>query len=104
MCDRGAAKMEFDVAVIKLSDPTHVGTQIFTPGPGRLIGMTATLYDGDIKGSGSVRVSSAHVPQVTKGPVWCDSEKFDITARTDERVTNDQLKLRLQALLTERSH
>lgn len=92
----GGAKMEFDVASIKLSDPTHVGAQIFTPGPGRLTVMTATLKD--------LVAFAYHLRtyQVTKGPGWFDSEKFDMTAKTDERVTNDQLKLMLQALLADR--
>lgn len=92
----GGARMEFDAAAIKLSDPTHVGAQIFTPGPGRLTVMTATLKD---LVAFAYRVRTY---QVTKGPRWFDAEKFDITAKADERVTNDQLKLMLQALLADR--
>jgi uncharacterized protein (TIGR03435 family) len=90
------AKVEFDVAAIKLSDPTHVGAQIFTPGPGRLAVMTATLKDL-VAFAYQVRTY-----QVTKGPGWFDAEKFDITAKTDEQATSDQLKLMLEALLADR--
>ena len=36
------------------------------------------------------------------GPRWLDSEHFNITAKTDDRVDEDQMKLMLQTLLTDR--
>jgi uncharacterized protein (TIGR03435 family) len=36
------------------------------------------------------------------GPAWIDSDKFDITAKADDPATEDQMKLMMQALLTDR--
>src|SRR5450631_1285735 len=36
------------------------------------------------------------------GPAWIDSDKFDITAKTDGPTTDDQMKQMIQALLAER--
>ena len=88
--------MEFEAAAIKPSDPTHVGMQIFSPGPGRLTVMTATLKD---------MVAFAYRlrrHQVAGGPAWFDGDKYDITAKADGRITNEQLKLMLQSLLATR--
>ena len=40
-----AAQSSFDVASVKRSDPGHVGAQIYSPSPGRLTVLTATLKD-----------------------------------------------------------
>jgi bla regulator protein blaR1 len=92
----GDARMEFEAAVIKPSDPTHVGMQIFSPGPGRLTVMTATLKD--------MTAFAYHLRrhQVAGGPGWFDGDKYDITAKAVGRVTNEQLKLMLQSLLATR--
>lgn len=36
------------------------------------------------------------------GPAWIDSDKFDITAKADSPATEDQMKVMMQALLTDR--
>jgi uncharacterized protein (TIGR03435 family) len=93
---QGAAQLEFEAAVIKPSDPAHFGMQIYSPGPGRLTVMTATLKD-------MVAFAYRLRPhQVTGGPGWFDGDKYDITAKSDGRVTNDQLKSMLQSLLATR--
>jgi bla regulator protein blaR1 len=89
-------KMEFEAAVIKPSDPTHVGMQIFSPGPGRLTVMTATLKDM------TAFAYRLRRHQVAGGPAWFDGDKYDITAKADGRVTNEQLRLMLQSLLATR--
>ncbi len=90
------AKMEFEAAAIKPSDPSHVGMQIFSPGPGRLTLMTATLKD--------MVAFAYHLRrhQVAGGPGWFDGDKYDIIAKADGRVTNEQLKRMLQSLLAAR--
>ena len=89
-------KMEFEAAVIKPSDPTHLGMQIFSPGPGRLTVMTATLKD--------MVAFAYHLRrhQVAGGPGWFDGDKYDIIAKADGRATTEQLKLMLQSLLATR--
>lgn len=56
----------------------------------------------------SVRLSTAlqwayhmQAPQIS-GPSWLDSESYDIVAKSGSPVTEDQMRLMLQRLLTER--
>ncbi len=101
----------FEVASIKPSDPNSQLKIDFAPG-GRLVVSHATLrflmkiaYDvGD--------------DQITGGPAWLGSKRFDVQAKPDKQIpgdpakmTRDQLslfheptRLRLQRLLAERFH
>jgi uncharacterized protein (TIGR03435 family) len=47
---------------------------------------------------------SVHDYQVTGGPAWLDSERFDIQARAATRASRDDIRLMLQTLLAERCH
>ncbi len=89
-------KLEFEVATIRSSNPEHVGAQMFSPGPGRFTAMTATVKD--LMGF----AYNLRPHQIAGGPGWLDAEKYDITAKADGRVTNDQLKAMLQALFETR--
>lgn len=89
-------KLEFEVATIRTSPPDHVGAQMFSPGPGRFTAMTATLKD--LMGF----AYNLRPHQIAGGPGWLDAEKYDITAKADGRITNDQLKTMLQALFESR--
>ena len=40
--------------------------------------------------------------QLSGAPAWLDTEKYDIAAEADHSVSSDELKLMLQALLSER--
>lgn len=104
-----ASKPKFNVATIKPSDPrTNLSVQ-FAPG-GRLVITHATVrflmkiaYDvGD--------------DQITGGPSWVHSQRFDVEAKPDvplggdphnmtadeRRVFQEQVRLRLQSLLADR--
>jgi uncharacterized protein (TIGR03435 family) len=40
--------------------------------------------------------------EVTGGPAWIDSERYDVEARTDHATDRDRMRLMLQSLLTAR--
>jgi len=91
-----AAQSTFEVASVKHSDPGHVGAQIYSPGPGRLTVLTATLKDL-LQFAYNVRPS-----QIQGGPSWTDSEAYDITAKAPAPTGNDEVRRMLQALLADR--
>ena len=86
----------FEVASIKPSDPTHVGAQVYTPGPGRFTAMTAALKDLMLFAY-NVRPS-----QIVGGPRWFESEAYDIAAKSAGAPSNDELRLMLRNLLADR--
>jgi uncharacterized protein (TIGR03435 family) len=86
---------QFEVASIRPSDPSHVGSQIFFRGE-TFIAVTATLKD-------LVALAYDVRNDLTFGaPSWNDSEKFDVSAKTGPIASSDQAKLMLQGLLEER--
>jgi uncharacterized protein (TIGR03435 family) len=97
------AKLEFEVASIKLSalpgrGVIRLGRQ-GGPGsrdPGRVTYAFSTIRDLIVDAYG-VKPS-----QVSGGPKWLDSERFDIVAKLPEGATKEQVKVMLQNLLTER--
>ena len=91
-----AATASFEVASIKVSDPSHVGAQVFLPGPGRFTALTATLKDL-IQFAYNIRPS-----QISGGPHWCESEAYDITAKTAGAPSSDQLHAMMRTLLEDR--
>src|SRR5580658_9824082 len=86
----------FEAASIKPSPPDHVGAQMYSPGPGRFTALTATIKD--------LIAFAYHVlpPQLEGGPGWSGSAAYDITAKASGSAGNDDLRLMLQSLLTDR--
>jgi uncharacterized protein (TIGR03435 family) len=97
----GAQAPVFDVASVKPSNPNPstplAGASLVLPALGRLTAQNATLR---------LLVLSAYQKQpfeISGGPPWQNSNRFDINATTENRAaTTDQLLGMLQALLADR--
>lgn len=94
------AKPTFDVATIKPSRPDAQGQSILV-GRGGTNLFTTTNVPLNVL---IVFAYGLHPKQLTGGPSWMDSEKYDISAKPDrEGVPNvDQLKKMVQELIVER--
>lgn len=99
----GDAKLEFEVASIKHSAPPGNGPIRIGgrggPGssdPGRVDYMFSSLRD--------LMVAAYDVKfyQITGGPDWLNSERFDIVAKVPEGTTKEQSRIMLQNLLADR--
>jgi len=87
----------FEVATIKPSDPNRPG-KLFTVRGTDVVTINTTLND---------LISMAynlHAKQITGGPSWLDSEKYDITGRPDTpgQPNVTQIKIMIQKLLADR--
>ncbi len=97
-------KLEFEVASVKASaPPAGNGTirlgQQGGPGssnPGRVTYAFSTIRDLMVDAYGIGR------SQITGGPNWLHSERFDIVAKAPAGATKEQVKVMLQNLLAER--
>jgi uncharacterized protein (TIGR03435 family) len=98
------AKLEFEVASIKPS-ALPGGRGMFRMGPqggpgsgdpGRVSYTLSTIRD--------LMVTAYNVQryQISGGPNWLDSERFDVVAKVPEGATKEQVKVMLQNLLAER--
>ncbi len=87
----------FEVASIKPSAPMTGGRMMIRMGgdPGRINYNNVSLKDV------LARAYSVKRFQIS-GPGWLDSERFDITAKLPDGVSQDKVPAMLQALLTER--
>jgi uncharacterized protein (TIGR03435 family) len=85
------------VATIKPSDPARPG-KIFTVRGRDVVTINTTLNDL------ITMAYNLHARQITGGPAWLDSEKYDLTGRPDVegQPSIAQLKIMLQKLLTDR--
>jgi uncharacterized protein (TIGR03435 family) len=97
------AKLEFEVASIKTSAPLGNGRMMVgsrggpgTNDPGRVNYSNANLRMLIVNAYG------VKFNQVTGGPDWLDSERFDIVAKIPEGATKEQVKIMLQNLLADR--
>ena len=97
------SKLEFEVASIKASAPPNGGPIRFGPrggpgngDPGRISYSFSSIRD--------LMVDAYNVKryQISGGPSWLDSERFDIVAKVPEGATKDQVKVMLQNLMAER--
>jgi uncharacterized protein (TIGR03435 family) len=92
---------QFDVATIKPSDPAfrpgRLGIYPVVTPPGRLIVQNATLKDLI---AGAYNVQAAY--QITGGPAWINSTRFDVEGKANGSATREQRLLMLRSLLTER--
>jgi uncharacterized protein (TIGR03435 family) len=99
-----AAKLEFEVASIKPSAlpgraaVIRLGPQGGAGGgdPGRITYTFSTIPDL------MMEAYSVKRNQISGGPNWLDSERFDIVAKVPPRATKEQVKVMLQNLLAER--
>jgi uncharacterized protein (TIGR03435 family) len=89
-------RLEFDVAAIKRSDPSHVGAQTFFQPGGKFAALTAPLK------SLVCFAYQLREHQVAGGPGWFETEPFDVTAKADEHASYDQLRTMVQTLLADR--
>jgi len=91
------ANPAFEVATIKPSDPARPG-KIFTVRGQDVVTVNTTLND---------LISMAynlHARQITGGPSWLDSDKYDVTGRPDVpgQPSVAQIKIMLQKLVADR--
>ncbi|HUA21168.1 MAG TPA: TIGR03435 family protein [Bryobacteraceae bacterium] len=91
------AKPAFEVATIKPSDPAHP-QQIITLRGVEVITTNVTVHD---------LINLAywlHPKQVTGGPAWMESEKYDMAGKPDApgQPNVDQMKMMIQKLLADR--
>jgi uncharacterized protein (TIGR03435 family) len=87
---------KFEVASVKLNAGNGRGVQIGAPSPGRFHAENVWLRFL-IQNAWSVKDF-----QVTGGPAWAASDRFDIDATTDGKAPYDRMRLMLQSLLEER--
>ncbi len=97
------AKLEFEVASIKPSALSGRGVIRLGPrggpgsgDPGRVTYTFSTIRDLMVDAYGVKR------NQISGGPNWLDSERFDIVAKVPAGATKEQVKVMLQNLLAER--
>jgi uncharacterized protein (TIGR03435 family) len=96
---QGTTKQEFDVASIRLHIPSgrdSVGGTIFPDGT--VTGTFMTLCDF-IRSAYGLRAD-----QLSGGPSWACSDRYDLVAKTAGPSTEDQAHQMMRALLAERFH
>lgn len=96
-----ASQPRFEVASIKAADPAalrpgRLGSVQVVTSAGRLTARNAKLTEL-IKGAYALEDY-----QVSGGPAWIYSARFDVEAKSSERASRDQLLLMLRALLAGR--
>lgn len=91
------AKPAFEVATIKPSDPDRPG-KLFTVRGQDVVTINTTLSDLIVMAYG------LHLRQITGGPAWLESDKFDITGRPEApgQPNVAQMKIMIQKLLEDR--
>jgi uncharacterized protein (TIGR03435 family) len=91
------ANPTFEVATIKPSDPGRPG-KLFTVRGRDVVTINTTLNDL------ITMAYNLHARQITGGPAWLDSDKFDLTGRPDieGQPSVAQLKIMIQKLLADR--
>jgi uncharacterized protein (TIGR03435 family) len=92
------AHPEFEVASIKPTGPGAVGIFILTTPGGRVNITNMTLKDLICQ---AWRIQPY---QVSGGPKWSDSARYDITAKPDHNPKKGEIPIMLQSLLTDRFH
>jgi uncharacterized protein (TIGR03435 family) len=94
------ANLAFEVATIKPSNPSQPGQSILVGrGGGNLFTTTNTTLNDLL-----VFAYGVHPQQVSGGPAWLGTDKFDISAKPEQQGIPDatQLRTMVQKLLTER--
>jgi|SRR5579871_5028411 len=91
------ANPAFEVATIKPSDPARPG-RIFTVRGQDVVTINTTLSDL------ITMAYDLHPRQLTGGPAWMESDKYDVTGKPDTpgQPSTDQMKIMIQKLLATR--
>jgi uncharacterized protein (TIGR03435 family) len=94
------ANLDFEVATIKPSDPAVQGQSILVGRGGANMFTTTNTTLNDLL----VLAYGVHLQQITGGPGWLGTEKFDITAKPEQPGIPDatQLTTMVRKLITER--
>lgn len=95
------ARPEFEVASVKPSQPDSGPIKVDPGGPGTGDSSRVTYSFATIR---DLMVDAYDVKryQITGGPGWLDSERFDVVAKVPAGSTKEQAKEMLQNLLAER--
>ena len=96
VCAASAQTPTFEAATVKAADPTAPNGVDFRLTPGRLTAVAVTLEQ---------LVSQAYAMnriQITGGPSWFKTDRFDINATAEGNLTREQMMLMLQTLLHDR--
>ncbi len=95
--------LSFDVASIKPNNTPPGGRLV--PGGGRLRFLPGTVSGRNVTAK-RIILDAYHTTeyQLSGGPGWIDSDRFDFEAKADKPATEDQLGRMLQTLLAERFH
>jgi uncharacterized protein (TIGR03435 family) len=89
-------RLEFEVAAIKRSDPSHVGAQTFFQPGGKFAALTTPLK------SLVCFAYQLRDHQVAGGPGWVETEPFDVTAKAESNASYNDLRIMVQTLLADR--
>jgi len=91
------ADPSFEVATIKPSDPKRPG-KLFTVRGAEVVTINTTLSDL------ITMAYNLHPKQITGGPAWLESDKYDVTGKPDVpgQPNVDQMKVMLQKMLADR--
>src|SRR5687767_1031971 len=94
------ANLSFEVATIKPSDPAVQGQSILVGRGGANMFTTTNTTLNDLL----IFAYGLHPQQITGGPGWLGSERFDITAKPEQPGIPDatQMRTMVQKLITER--
>jgi uncharacterized protein (TIGR03435 family) len=96
ICATAQTKVEFEVASIKPSAPDARGMFI-RPGPGGGLSITNMTLKEMI-----VIAWRIQPYQVSGGPTWLDSTRYDVVAKPEVRTSQTELAVMLQSLLKDR--
>ena len=94
------ANLDFEVATIKPSNPAAQGQSILVGRGGANMFTTTNTTLNDLL----IFAYGIHIQQLTGGPGWLETEKFDITAKPEQPGIPDatQLRTMVQKLIAER--
>ena len=90
------AGQEFEAATVKPNQSGQRGSSLPPPIGGRFTATNVSLKD--------LILYAYHVQdfQLSGGPSWMDSQKYDVVAKADGSAPEDQVRIMLQKLLVER--
>lgn len=104
-----AAKMEFEVASVKVSRPGEAGSSNIPLGPGSVYvqnggNFIATAMPLSVYIMFAYKMNPGTAQRLEKQvPPWVMTEKYDITAKTDKHdATKDEMRLMMRSLLADR--
>jgi uncharacterized protein (TIGR03435 family) len=93
--------LAFDAVSIKTSNPATGGRGV---GPGGSLQFTAGRVVGRNVTARRIVLAAYHLTQfqLSGGPAWLDSDRFELDAKSEIPADKDQLRLMLQTLLVDR--